>query len=77
MSFFDKNSTIKARYLYKGLKNAHSIKIECEINNEGKTVILITHDNSIAATAKRIIRIQDGKIVEDRINDDFNSSMEN
>ncbi len=48
-----------------------------EINNEGKTVILITHDNSIAATAKRIIRIQDGKIVEDRINDDFNSSMEN
>ena len=30
-----KNSTIKARYLYKGLKNAHSIKIECEINNQG------------------------------------------
>lgn len=28
------NSRIKARYLYKGLKNGHQIKIECEINNE-------------------------------------------
>lgn len=30
-----KNSNIKARYLYQGLKNGHNIKIECEINNEG------------------------------------------
>ena len=37
-----------------------------QLNRLGTTVILITHDNSIAETAKRIIRIADGKIVEDR-----------
>ena len=36
-----------------------------ELNAEGRTVILITHDNEIAATAKRIVRIQDGRIVAD------------
>jgi putative ABC transport system ATP-binding protein len=36
------------------------------LNREGTTVILITHDNSIAATARRIIRLTDGRIVEDR-----------
>ena len=29
-----KNSIIKARYLYQGLKNGHNIKIKCEINND-------------------------------------------
>ena len=37
-----------------------------ELNKEGTTVILITHDNSIAATARRVVRMTDGKIVEDR-----------
>lgn len=37
-----------------------------ELNKEGTTVILITHDNGIAATARRIIRVADGKIIEDR-----------
>ena len=37
-----------------------------ELNKEGSTVILITHDNSIAATARRVVRISDGKIIEDR-----------
>ena len=37
-----------------------------ELNKEGSTIILITHDNGIAATARRIIRLADGKIVEDR-----------
>ena len=39
-----------------------------ELNGEGRTVILITHDNEIAATAKRIVRIQDGRIVTDEPN---------
>lgn len=39
-----------------------------ELHAEGRTVILITHDNEIAARAKRIIRIMDGKIVDDIIN---------
>ena len=36
-----------------------------ELNNQGNTIILITHDNSIAAKAKRVIRIQDGRIIYD------------
>ena len=36
-----------------------------ELNREGSTVILITHDNAIAATARRVVRISDGKIFED------------
>lgn len=41
------------------------------LHEEGRTVILITHDNDIAESAKRIIRIKDGKIIEDRINKNF------
>lgn len=40
-----------------------------ELWAEGKTIILITHDDSIAETAHRIIRISDGKIVEDYVNE--------
>ncbi len=36
-----------------------------ELHQEGRTVILITHDNKIAASARRVIRIMDGKIVSD------------
>ncbi len=35
------------------------------LNEEGRTVILITHDNEIAEQAKRVIKIIDGKIVHD------------
>lgn len=37
-----------------------------QINKEGSTVILITHEEDIAAFAKRIIKIRDGKIIEDK-----------
>ncbi len=36
-----------------------------KLNREGNTIVLITHDNSIAVTASRIIRLHDGKIVYD------------
>ena len=36
-----------------------------QLNKEGSTVSLITQDNGIAATARRIVRIADGKIIED------------
>lgn len=36
-----------------------------ELHEEGRTVILITHDNEIAAQAKRVIKIMDGKIASD------------
>ena len=35
------------------------------LHNEGRTVILITHDNDIAAQAKRVIKIKDGKVESD------------
>ena len=38
-----------------------------QLNREGSTVILITHDNGIAAMARRCVRLTDGKIVEDRL----------
>ncbi len=41
------------------------MRILHELSEEGRTVILITHDIDIAQTARRIIRIHDGKIVED------------
>lgn len=37
-----------------------------ELNANGNTIILITHDNDLAAEAKRIIRISDGEITEDK-----------
>ncbi len=39
-----------------------------ELNKQGHTIILITHDLEIAKQAERIIRIQDGNLVEDRRN---------
>lgn len=41
------------------------IAILRELWSGGKTVILITHDNEIAAKAQRVVRIHDGKIVQD------------
>ncbi len=48
---------------------AEIMEILKELHSEGRTVILITHDNEIAARAKRIIRIMDGRIVADIVND--------
>jgi len=36
-----------------------------KLNREGDTVVLITHDNSIAVRAKRIVRLQDGRVIYD------------
>ena len=40
-----------------------------ELNKEGKTIILITHELDIAAFGKRTIVLKDGLIVEDKNND--------
>lgn len=39
------------------------------LHDSGRSVILITHDNDIAGQAKRVVRILDGKIVEDYYNE--------
>lgn len=43
-----------------------------ELHKAGKTVIIITHDNDIAAQAERVIRICDGKIDEEYWNTEQN-----
>jgi len=44
------------------------MKIFQKLNKEGHTIVLITHEPDIAQYAKRIIRLKDGKIIEDKIN---------
>ena len=46
------------------------LQILKELYKGGRTVILITHDNGIAAQAKRVIRILDGRIESDTMNPD-------
>ena len=36
-----------------------------ELYREGTTILLITHDDGIAATARRVVRLSDGKIIAD------------
>ena len=36
-----------------------------QLHSEGNTIVMITHDNSIALEAKRVVRIHDGKIIFD------------
>jgi putative ABC transport system ATP-binding protein len=42
------------------------LRIFARLNLEGRTVVLITHEPDVAAQAKRVIRLQDGRIVDDR-----------
>lgn len=43
------------------------MNILTQLNHEGHTVILVTHDQKIAENAKRVIEISDGKIINDVI----------
>lgn len=38
-----------------------------ELNDEGKTIVIVTHENDIAAHARRIVRLRDGKLVGDEV----------
>jgi len=40
------------------------MKLLVEINNSGKTVIIVTHDEKVAAQCKRIIYLEDGQVKE-------------
>jgi putative ABC transport system ATP-binding protein len=50
------------------LDTASSVEIMelfTELNNEGATVIIVTHEDDIAEFTKRIIRFRDGEIISD------------
>ncbi|MEA2722033.1 MAG: putative transport system ATP-binding protein, partial [Candidatus Eremiobacteraeota bacterium] len=36
------------------------------LNEGGRTIIMVTHDEDVASHAKRIIRVRDGRIVDDQ-----------
>ncbi len=42
------------------------LRIFADLNAEGRTVVLITHEDEVAQRAKRVIRLTDGRIMEDR-----------
>ncbi len=42
-----------------------------ELNEEGHTILMITHDASIAANANRIVRLLDGRLTEGDVEDDL------
>ena len=46
--------------------SAEVMKILYDLNSQGKTVVMITHDDDIAAHASRTIRISDGLLVSDK-----------
>jgi len=43
------------------------LAIFARLNEEGRTVVLITHEPDVAEQTKRIVRLSDGQIVEDRL----------
>ena len=40
-----------------------------ELNRSGKTIIMVTHENDIAAWARRVVRLRDGRVESDTRND--------
>jgi putative ABC transport system ATP-binding protein len=43
------------------------INIFCQLNRDGITIVMVTHEMDIAAQARRIVRLLDGQIIEDRL----------
>ena len=42
------------------------LRIFAGLNEEGRTVVLITHEPDVAEQTKRVIRLSDGEVIEDR-----------
>ena len=45
---------------------ADVLELFSRLNDEGRTIVLITHEDDVAAVARRVVRLDDGHIVEDR-----------
>ncbi|MGH3888664.1 MAG: ABC transporter ATP-binding protein [Pseudonocardiaceae bacterium] len=46
------------------------LKLLGELNDAGRTVVIITHEEDIARFAKRVVRLRDGRIVSDQVQRD-------
>ncbi|OBP14520.1 macrolide ABC transporter ATP-binding protein [Rheinheimera sp. SA_1] len=42
------------------------MQILTDLHQQGNTIVMVTHEDEIAAYAKRVIRMRDGKIIEDK-----------
>jgi putative ABC transport system ATP-binding protein len=42
------------------------MQILSQLHQQGNTIVMVTHEDEIAAYAQRVIRMRDGKIIEDK-----------
>ena len=40
-----------------------------DLNRRGNTIVLVTHEEDIAAHARRIVRLRDGKVLQDHVDE--------
>lgn len=45
------------------------LQLVTQLNDAGHTIVMITHDLNVAARAKRVVKVKDGRIVEDYLQD--------
>ncbi|MDC2824833.1 MacB family efflux pump subunit [Rodentibacter pneumotropicus] len=64
-----------------GALDSHSgqnvMEILRQLHHEGHTIIMVTHDHTIAASANRVIEIKDGEIIADSQKEGIKSAVEN